>query len=109
MRRPDSDRASSQCITPRAGRRTQGIGERYIGGVRGGIMRTRLGFLTCLFSLVCFGLLMVYSASSVEALHENDSATYFLFRQFMFTVVGVAALEFIERVAPDSLNLPLSL
>ena len=102
MRRPDSDRASSQRSTPRAGRGTQGIGERYIDGVPARIMRPRLVFLTCLFSLVCFGLLMVYSASSVEALHENGSATYFLFRQFMFTVVGVAALEFIARVAPDS-------
>ena len=42
MRRPDSDRASSQCITPRAGRRTQGIGERYIAGVPARIMRPRL-------------------------------------------------------------------
>ena len=102
MRRPDSDRASSQRRTPRVGRGAQGIGERYIAGVPARIMRPRLIFLACLFSLVCFGLLMVYSASSVEALHENGSATYFLFRQFMFTVLGVAALEFIVRVAPDS-------
>ena len=102
MRRPDSDRASSQRTTPRAGRGAQGIGERYIAGVPARIMRPRLVFLTCLFSLVCFGLLMVYSASSVEALHENGSATYFLFRQFIFTVIGVAALEFIARIAPDS-------
>ena len=103
MRRPDSDRASSQRTTPRAGRGAQGIGERYIAGVPARIMRPRLVFLTCLFSLVCFGLLMVYSASSVEALHENGSATYFLFRQFIFTVIGVAAFEFIARIAPDSL------
>ena len=102
MRRPDSDRASSQRTTPRAGRGARGIGERYIAGVPARIMRPRLVFLTCLFSLVCFGLLMVYSASSVEALHENGSATYFLFRQFIFTVIGVAALEFIARIAPDS-------
>ena len=73
MRRPDSDRASSQRSTPRAGRGTQGIGERYIAGVPARIMRPRLVFLTCLFSLVCFGLLMVYSASSVEALHEPST------------------------------------
>ena len=65
-------------------------------------MRPRLIFMACLFTLVCFGLLMVYSASSVEALHENGSATYFLFRQLGFTVVGLAALEFIARLAPDS-------
>ena len=102
MRRPDSDRASSLRSTPRSGRGGQTFSERYIAGVPARIMRPRLIFMACLFSLVCFGLLMVYSASSVQALHENGSATYFLFRQFMFTVVGVAALEFIARVAPDS-------
>ena len=102
MRRPDSDRASSQRSTPRSGRGGQTLGERYIAGVPARIMRPRLIFMACLFSLVCFGLLMVYSASSVEALHENGSATYFLFRQLGFTIVGMAALEFIARLAPDS-------
>ncbi len=102
MRRPDSDRASSQRSTPRSGRGGQTLSERYIAGVPARIMRPRLIFMACLFSLVCFGLLMVYSASSVEALHENGSATYFLFRQLGFTVVGLAALEFIARLAPDS-------
>ena len=102
MRRPDSDRASSQHSTPRSGRGGQTFSERYIAGVPARIMRPRLIFMACLFSLVCFGLLMVYSASSVEALHENGSATYFLFRQLGFTIVGMAALEFIARLAPDS-------
>ena len=102
MRRPDSDRASSQRSTPRSGRGGQTLSERYIAGVPARIMRPRLIFMACLFSMVCFGLLMVYSASSVEALHENGSATYFLFRQLGFTVVGLAALEFIARLAPDS-------
>lgn len=102
MRRPDSDRASSQRSTPRSGRGGQTLSERYIAGVPARIMRPRLIFMACLFTLVCFGLLMVYSASSVEALHENGSATYFLFRQLGFTIVGMAALVFIARLAPDS-------
>lgn len=102
MRRPDSDRASSQRSTPRSGRGGQSLSERYIAGVPARIMRPRLIFMACLFTLVCFGLLMVYSASSVEALHENGSATYFLFRQLGFTIVGMAALVFIARLAPDS-------
>lgn len=65
-------------------------------------MRPRLIFMACLFTLVCFGLLMVYSASSVEALHENGSATFFLGRQAAFAVVGVLALIAIVRVLPDS-------
>ena len=102
MRRPDSDRASSLRSTTRSGCGGQTFGERYIAGVPARIMRPRLIFMACLFTLVCFGLLMVYSASSVEALHENGSATYFLFRQLGFTIVGMAALEFIARLAPDS-------
>ncbi len=102
MRRPDSDRASSLRSTPRSGRGGQTFGERYIAGVPARIMRPRLIFMACLFSLVCFGLLMVYSASSVEALHENGTATFFLFRQAAFAGVGVLAMVAIVRVLPDS-------
>ena len=102
MRRPDSDRASSLRSTPRSGRGGQTFSERYIAGVPARIMRPRLIFMACLFSLVCFGLLMVYSASSVEALHENGSATFFLFRQAAFAGVGVLAMVAIVRVLPDS-------
>ena len=102
MRRPDSDRASSLRSTPRSGRGGQTFGERYIAGVPARIMRPRLIFMACLFSLVCFGLLMVYSASSVEALHENGSATFFLFRQAAFAGVGVLAMVAIVRILPDS-------
>ena len=82
--------------------RRQSFSERYIAGVPARIMRPRLIFMACLFTLVCFGLLMVYSASSVEALHENGSATFFLGRQAAFAVVGVLALIAIVRVLPDS-------
>ena len=102
MRRPDSDRASSLRSTPRSGRGGQTFSERYIAGVPARIMRPRLIFMACLFSLVCFGLLMVYSASSVEAMHENGSATFFLFRQAAFAGVGVLAMVAIVRVLPDS-------
>ncbi len=102
MRRPDSDRASSRRTTPRSSRGGQSFSERYIAGVPARIMRPRLIFMACLFTLVCFGLLMVYSASSVEALHENGSATFFLFRQAAFAGVGVLAMVAIVRVLPDS-------
>ena len=55
--------------------------ERYIAGVPARVMRPRLVFLSCLGALLAFGLLMVYSASSVEALKEYGSSTYFLERQ----------------------------
>ena len=35
-----------------------------------------------------FGVTMVYSASSVEALKEGNPSTYYLFRQALFAAVG---------------------
>ena len=68
------------------------LGERLIAGVPARIMRPRLVFLSCLIAILAFGLLMVYSASSVEALKEQGSSTYFLFRQAIF--IGFGALAF---------------
>ena len=46
------------------------LGEKLIAGVPARIMRPRLVFIACLFAILAFGLLMVYSASAVEALKE---------------------------------------
>ena len=67
------------------------LGERLIAGVPARIMRPRLVFLSCLVAILAFGLLMVYSASSVEALKEQGSSTYFLFRQAIFIAIGAVA------------------
>lgn len=64
------------------------MGERLIAGVPARIMAPRLVFIVCLVALCLFGLLMVYSASSVEALQEAGSSTYYLFRQFAFMAFG---------------------
>ncbi|WP_172633524.1 putative lipid II flippase FtsW [Coriobacterium glomerans] len=74
------------------------LAERLIGGVPARIMRPRLIFLVCLAALLGFGLLMVYSASSVEALKEVGSSTYYLERQALFIAVGAAAMLAISRV-----------
>lgn len=77
---------------PRRRRATEfehsGMGERLIAGVPARIMAPRLVFIVCLAALCSFGLLMVYSASSVEALQETGSSTYFLFRQSAFMAFG---------------------
>ncbi|MDY4041890.1 MAG: putative lipid II flippase FtsW [Collinsella sp.] len=78
--------------------------EQLIAGVPARIMRPRLVFLASLAAIVLFGLLMVYSASSVEALAEEGSSTYFLFRQLGFAVAGVIAAAFIARFPPWSLT-----
>ena len=65
-------------------------GERLIAGVPAPIMRPRLVFVVCLAAILGFGLLMVYSASSVEALKEYGSSTFFLKRQAIFMAFGLA-------------------
>ncbi len=58
-------------------------------------MRPRLVFVCCLVAICAFGLLMVYSASSVEALKEQGSSWYFLFRQAIFMAIGFVAFAVI--------------
>lgn len=68
------------------------LGEKLITGAPARIMRPRIIFFSCLGVLLAFGLLMVYSASSVEALSETGSATYYLERQAMFVAVGLLGI-----------------
>lgn len=67
-------------------------------GVPARFMRPRL--LVCLscFALVSFGLLMVFSASSVTALLESGNASYYLIRQALSVLVGLIAATFLARV-----------
>lgn len=78
------------------------LGERLIAGVPARIMRPRLVFLSCLVALCSFGLLMVYSASSVEALKEFGDSWYYLFRQAIFMGIGLVVFTVIgsRRVIP---------
>lgn len=75
------------------------MGERLIAGVPARIMAPRLVFIVCLAALCSFGLLMVYSASSVEALQETGSSTYFLVRQLINMAIGLAFI-LIMCIAP---------
>ena len=71
------------------------LGEKFIAGVPARIMRPRLVFAACLCALLAFGLLMVYSASSVEALKEEGSALYYVTRQALFMGLGGLFFAFI--------------
>lgn len=42
--------------------------------------------------LVIFGLFMVYSASNVVALYRYDDKAYFLKRQLIFAIIGIAIM-----------------
>ncbi len=76
-----------------SGRAGVSSSERLIGGVPARIMRPRLVFIACLVALVGFGLLMVYSASAIEALADPqiEDATYYFTRQAIFIAVGAIA------------------
>lgn len=91
---------SAPARTARTGR-PAGAAERYIAGVPARIMRPRLVFIACLATLVSFGVLMVYSASSVEALNTYGSSTYFAGRQLLFAGLGVVGIVIIVRLLPD--------
>lgn len=78
-----------------------GWGEKYIAGVPARIMRPRLVFLSCLIAICMFGLLMIYSASSVESLQENGSSWFFLYRQAIFMFIGFVLFAMIgSRLLP---------
>jgi cell division protein FtsW len=58
-------------------------------GVPARFMRPRLIMLATVAVLVAFGLLMIYSASSITALNDMGDAAYYLKRQLFFVGVGV--------------------
>lgn len=72
--------------------------ERTIFGVPERFMRPRIVLLAAVAVLVGFGLLMVYSASSVTALNNTGDAAYYLKRQLMFCAVGAAGAVVLARV-----------
>lgn len=70
-------------------------GNRLIAGVPARIMRPRLLFISCLVALIAFGLLMVYSASSVEAQESMGDSSYFFIHQGIFFFIGFVLLLFV--------------
>ena len=48
--------------------------------------------------LLCFGLIMVYSASSYEASVKFKDSTYYLMSQLRATVIGLAVMIIVSRI-----------
>ena len=57
----------------------------------GRIMGPRLLFIASVAVLLTFGLIMVYSASSITAYNDVHDAAYYVKRQTMFMVIGIIA------------------
>ncbi len=66
--------------------------KREVGSVPARIMVPRTIFVICSAGLVLFGLLMIYSASSITGLTSEQygyDATYFLVRQLLYVGIGL--------------------
>ena len=55
------------------------------------ILVPRLVFILCVLALLLFGLVMVFSASNVEALNNNENPYSYLIKQIFFVAVGIVA------------------
>lgn len=89
-------RAAVARRAPRANRQQRG--ERSLFGVPERFMRPRLVLLASVVVLVAFGLLMVFSASSVTALNSTGDAAYYLKRQLAFIALGTAVAVVLAKV-----------
>lgn len=56
------------------------------------------GMLVTIIILLCFGLIMVSSASSYHALSTYNNSNYLLTRQLIFALAGVVAMFVISRI-----------
>lgn len=71
--------------------------EKQILGVPERLMRPRLILIAVTTFLVLLGFVMIFSASSVEAISENGDAAYYLKRQVIFAAFGLFLAWFITR------------
>ncbi|MDY2777825.1 MAG: putative peptidoglycan glycosyltransferase FtsW [Collinsella sp.] len=104
-RAADSTDASGRSARSASGRARSGrVGEKLIAGVPARIMRPRIVFICCLSAILAFGLLMVYSASAVEALQENGSSTHYLIRQALLMGLGLVMTVLLALGTPFDLK-----
>lgn len=89
----------------RAGRRGEQEGSGRVGrlifGVPARFMGPRLIIYVCTFALVAFGILMIYSASSITAMFDEDlgyDASFYVVRQLRTAFFGLLAAVFIAVV-----------
>ncbi len=61
-------------------------------------------FAVVVLALVCFGLVMLLSASMSEGLSRDDSPLYFFGKQFVFTLIGAAVCFLVSLVNPRLYN-----
>lgn len=87
--------AARAASAPRGAAARRASGQDGLFGVPERFMRPRVVFIAVTAVIVGFGLLMVYSASSVTALADFGDSAYYLKRQLLFAAVGTAAAVFL--------------
>ena len=81
-RRNGSIQSTGRTITAEAGRISAAVQDMLATPAR--FMGPRLALIVSVGILAVFGLLMVYSASSIESMADTGTSTYYLFRQLIF-------------------------
>lgn len=64
------------------------------------VMGPRILLLLSVLALLVTGFVMLYSASSVEAIHENESSTSYVIRQLAFGAAGILGALVLWKVVP---------
>ncbi len=95
-RAASAGRAREDGAARRPGR--AGHSDQSLFGVPERFMKPRLVLIATVAVLVGFGILMVYSASSVTALTSVGDAAYYLKRQVIYAAVGVVAAVVLARL-----------
>ena len=56
-------------------------------------------FLIIVLILLCYGLIMVFSASSASAHYQHNDVYYFIKRQFAWALIGLAIMFAVSRIS----------
>ncbi len=90
-----------------AGRKSKGQGPTSFltrGAPSYEVLAPRLTVIVVVAILLAIGLVMVYSASSVEAYNDHGEASYYLKRQLVFAAVGIACAAVVVCLTPKIWN-----
>lgn len=67
--------------------------------INSGIYYYDYTLVAVLLFLIGFGLIMLYSSSSYEALHKFGDSMYFLKRQAVFSIAGLFVMVFVSKIS----------
>ncbi len=66
--------------------------------------RVHLGLLITVIVLLCFGMIMLFSASMTNSIQEDGSATALVSRQVLFTLLALVVMYLLSRINPRRWN-----